>query len=344
MKKSRIFALCATALILTACVKSASLPEYDDLSGSTEFTVLNFPVAKFDDILWRTDGTLVAIQDEDVRPLRQPYALEGDEHLRYLDLEQDSECAEITVYRFPTLLPDGRLGWIKWCVTDNAFTYASYVVAYDWQTGQLEQIVQNPVDHFDNSQCFSWNSDMTRGVQTVSNGLVGTLNWLTPIGPEPVYITLRDGDRSWDLSKSYGQEGSTKEGRISCPAWSPNDDKIAVFVSFDAMGIEGIARLDKQSQLVLISPETGESESVLSGIYYPEFIAWSPNGESIAFVGDLTNELWVFNVKTRSLSLIDKGGEFDDLSWSPDSRKIAVIWCEAMDCEMSEIREYDLTE
>jgi WD40 repeat protein len=341
MKKRLTLILSIITCTLLSCSKATSLPEYNDISEQTEYSVLNFPSVRFDNLIWRTDGAIVALQDESIRPLRQPYALEGDDKMRYLDLGQDNNC-EHTKYRYPTQLPDGRLGWIKWCVKDNLSTDASYIVAYDWRTGQLEQIVQNPLKHFDISGCFSWNSDMTKGIQAVSNGLTGTLNWLTRVGPEPVRITLRDGSRVWDLSKDFETNGSREGGRISCPAWSPNGDQIAVFVSFDAMGVQGAARLDEQSQLVLLSPETGESESVLSGIYYPEFIEWSPDGENIAFVGDLTNELWVFNVETRSLFLIDKDGEFDDLSWSPDSRNIAVLWCDQMECEKSEIRQYTL--
>jgi len=341
MRRSLILILFVIAYILSSCSKTSSLPEYNDVSEQVKYSVLNFPSVKFDNIIWRRDGVLIAMQNESVRPLRQPHAFEGDKKLRYLDLEQDGNCV-VTHYRFPSQLPDGRLGMIKWCATDNIFTDASYMVAYDWQTSQLEKIVQNQLKHFDLSQCFSWNPDMTKGVQRVSEGLTGTLNWLTPVGPEPVHITLRDGSRTWNLAQDYEEDGSREGGRISCPSWSPKGDQIAVFVSFDAMGVAGISRLDKQSQLLLVSPETGESESVLSGIYYPEFIEWSPDGESIAFVGDLTNELWVFDVETRSLFLIAKGGEFDDLSWSPDSKNIAVIWCDSMECEKSEIRQYTL--
>jgi WD40 repeat protein len=342
VRKRLTLILSVIMYILLSCSKASSLPEYNDVSEQTEYSVLHFPAARFDDLIWRADGVIVALQDESVRPLRQPYALEGDDQMHYLNLEQDSKC-EHTKYRYPTQIPDGRLGWIKWCVTDDLSNDASYLVAYDWKTGQLEQIVQNPLKHFDISRCFSWNPEMTKGIQAVSNGLTGTLNWLTRVGPEPVKITLRDGNRVWDLSKDFETNGSREGGRISCPAWSPKGDPIAVFVSFDAMGVQGAARLDKQSQLVLFSSETGESEAVLSGIYYPEFIEWSPNGEIIAFVGDLNNELWVFNVETQSLFLIANGGEFDDLSWSPDSRKIAVIWCEAIECEKSEIRQYLLS-
>lgn len=349
-----LFLLFATSFILSSCSKTTSAPlEYEDVSGAIEYTVLNFPSVKFDDIIWRIDGVLIAMQDESVRPLRQPYAFEGDTSTRYLDLEQDSGCGTITQYRFPTQLPDGRLGLIKWCVTDNAFTYASYMVAYDWGTGRVEQIVQNPLKHFDLAQCFSWNPDMTKGVQRVSNGLVGTLNWLTRIGPEPVYITLREGDRVWDLAKDYDENGSIEGGRVSCPSWSPNGDKVAVFISFDAMGVDGIPRLDKQMQLILITPETEDTESVLSGVYYPKSIQWSPDGRKIAFIGYVENGfvdyqgdepsgVWVFDVEARVLSLIAKEGYFKDLSWSSDSANIAVIWCNDSDCSETEIRNYSM--
>jgi WD40 repeat protein len=355
MRRWLVFVLLAMMYILPSCSTPTSLAEYHDLSEEIEYSVAVFPAVKFDDILWRTDGVLVAMQDESVRPLRQPYSLEGDSNLSYLDLPHDNDCVH-TKYRFPTQLPDGRLGLIKWCVTDNVFTDTSYMVAYDWETSQLEQIVQNPLKHFDIAQCFSWNPDMTRGIQSVSNGLVGTLNWLTRVGPEPVNITLRDGNRVWNLAKDFEENGRREGGRISCPSWSPNGDKIAVFVSFDAMGVEWVPRLDKQSQLIFIFPEAGDTESILSGVYYPKSTQWSPDGKRIAFTGYLENGqidyqgneqygLWVFDVETKSLWLIAKEKYYEDFSWSPDSKRLAVIWCNRLDCEESEeneIREYRL--
>jgi WD40 repeat protein len=342
-------------LFLSSCTMTITPPsqEYTDLIEQTTYLVLNFPHVRFDDVIWQTDGVIVVIQDESVRPLRQPYALEGDNELRYLDLEQDGKCSKVTSYEYPTRLSDGRLGLLKRCATDNAFTSTKYMVAYDWKTGQLEQIVQNPLKSYAISGCFSWNPDMTRGIQAVDNGLTGTLNWLTRMGPEPVRITLRDGDSSWDLAADFEEDGSREGGRISCPAWSPNGDKIAVFVSFDAMGVEGLPRLDKQMQLIFIFPETGDTESVLSGVYYPESIEWSRDGKNIAFSGYVENDLrnyqgnepkgiWVFNTETRTLLLVAKGGYFKDLSWSPDSKNIAVIWCNDSECSENELRKYTL--
>lgn len=345
MRKTFLLISSLIAYVLSACSNVSTLPNFKDVSEQVEYVVLDFSATRFDNLIWRTDGVLVALQDEDVRPLRQPYALEEDRQLRYLDLEQDSKCEQITQYRYPTQLPDGRLGWIKWCVTDNVLTHTSHMVAYDWKTDRLEQIVRNPLKHFDISGCFSWNPEMTKGIQAVSNGLTGTLNWLTRVGPEPVHITLQDGKRVWDLSKDFEENGSREGGLISCPSWSPKGHVIAVFASLDAMGVKGIARLDKPSQLFLVFPETGETEVLLSDVYLPEFLEWSPDGKRLAFVGALANKLggvWIFDMRTKSLLLIAKGGYIKDLSWSPDSQKLAAIWCDAIECNQSEIRQYSV--
>lgn len=350
-----MYILVISLLIPIACTKVPSLPEYEDISQNVEYTILDFPTASYEDIFWRVDSVVVVMLRELIRPLRQPYALAGDNEFRFLDLPHDTNCIEITDYSTPTQLPDGRLGMIKKCVTDNAFTDASYMVAYDWETGQLEQIVQKPLKHFDIAQCFSWNPAMTKGIQMVGNGLVGTLNWLSPNGPEPVNIILHDEKRKWNLAESYEEDGSIEGGKVSCPSWSPLGDKIAVFVSFDAMGMDGFARLDQPSKLVLIDPYSGDSEIVLSEVHDANPV-WSPDGSKIAFYGYVENGLsgqqgdepyglWVFDVATHTLKRIAVEKYFQDIAWAPDSNQIAGVWCDQLDCkesEKTEVRSYPI--
>lgn len=350
MNKQMILILSGMIISIASCSRiTATQPPplvYKDVSSQTRYTISNFPPASFSDVIWRSDGKIVAFQDS---TLREPYALEGDVHLRYLDLEQDITCVA-SVYWYPTPLSDGRLGLIKRCARELTFDNASYMVAYDWQTSELEQLVQNPLQNYATSRWFSWNPDMTRGIQVDTSGICASLAWITPVGSEPVNIVLRDGDRTWDLSKGFYEDTHDfdKDGLIICPTWSPKGDQIAIFMSFDAMGMTGIKRLDQQFQLIFLSPDTGDWESAFSGIYYPESLDWSSEGRYIAFVShfieDKEEGLWVFDAVSKSLILIAKGGEFSfkDLSWSPDSKFLAVLWCDGIDCNRSEIRKYSL--
>jgi hypothetical protein len=354
MQNKTVLFLALITGLLTACSNYPRPSNFYDITRLTSYSILEFPPYQFDVVIWKTDGAVVAFQEKHDR-IRNPYGIVGDNKLHYLDLGKDANCNLTTWYYLPTQLPDGRLGLLKMCATDNAFTDKKYMIAYDWDTAEFEQIVRKPLKSFPISGCFSWNPSMTKGIQSVNNGLVGTLNWLTQVGPEAVHITLRDENRIWDLAKDYEEDGSREGGTLSCPAWSPKGNEIAVFVSFDAMGIEGISRLDKQMKLVLISPETGASEVVLLGVFYPKALQWSPGAKQIAFIGYVENGskdyqgnepngVWIFDVETKALSLIARGGYFRDLSWAPDSKEIAVIWCDGAECDRSEIRKYTLPE
>jgi Tol biopolymer transport system component len=96
---------------------------------------------------------------------------------------------------------------------------------------------------------------------------------------------------------------------------------------------------------------------VLSGVHNAD-PRWSPDGRKIAFLGYVENGLsdyqgnepyglWVFDVETRMLQRIAADKYFEGAAWSPDSKRIVVIWCNRLDCsesEKREIREYKLPE
>ncbi len=103
-------------------------------------------------------------------------------------------------------------------------------MAYDWVTGELAPIINTPLPNDLASFC-TWNPDMTRGVQLVSNRLAGTLYWITPAGIEPMKVVVGEGKRSWSLDQDLVEllAGNRTEAGLAGEAdWSPNGEKIAM--------------------------------------------------------------------------------------------------------------------
>jgi hypothetical protein len=81
------------------------------------------------------------------QPLRNQwsYANEGDIELRQIVFAKDPACAMGMVYYVGEILPDGRLQLFKLCAIGDAESLSgmrtlTYLMAYDWQTGAMEQM------------------------------------------------------------------------------------------------------------------------------------------------------------------------------------------------------------
>jgi Tol biopolymer transport system component len=95
-----------------------------------------------------------------------------------------------------------------------------------------------------------------------------------------------------------------------CPFWSPSGHQLAYVDNGD---------------LVLI-PATGGAgiklaTSVTSLCGEPESIAWSPDGQRIAFT-DSKGHLKVADARTRLVWSLRHRGHLHGFAWSPDSRQI----------------------
>lgn len=338
-------------LILGILVAScSSFRAYKDISRNVQFETLKFPVQTYTNITRLNDGQIVAFVQNYDHPKQLLYALEGDNELRELYLEQDPKCTAYTEYVHPTALPDRRLGFIKVCARSRGHAtvpdITRYVVAYGWESQILEQIVKHPLPDNRLPGYFSWNPDMTRGIQGAEDGLTGingTLYWLTPEGSEPMQFTLSNGVRSYDLAKSYYTKGEISDGMVSSADWSPDGKWIAFFGSLDVIG-KGLSRIDSDRYLYTYSVDRGQAFKAFEyPLYHANNPVWSPDGRKLAFTEGVDiqrSRLWVFDLDSKKLYLVVISTYFGDLTWSADSQEIAVIWQEQPISDHSEIRKY----
>ncbi len=110
------------------------------------------------------------------------------------------------------------------------------------------------------------------------------------------------------------------EESASCPIMSPDSTRVAY-----------LARIDGATELRVRPREGGEPVTLARNLENSEFVAWSPDGGSIAYAGGSPLQVWVVSAaggEPRAVS--GPGGDYP--SWSPDGSTIAFsIWTEESD-------------
>lgn len=339
--------------LLTACVpiQNSGLPAQQ----------LHVPDGYYGNILRFPDGEIFIqtgrLSSQKVNALR--YYKLSEERLVEIALQDDHRC-RLTEYSAPTVLPDGRLGLSEICRgywSDRPIGQddARFIIAYDWETGGIEQIVKEPLSF--QSSSFSWNLKMTRGVQGISS-LLGTITWLTPMGMAPMTVTISTNGQPWMLDENLrvmedyrlGSDRTTEVGIARSPAWSPNDRFIAFWASTNVIGHSGMLRAQGTYSLYLLNPDTLQSQKILENIQNVTHLVWSPNSQWLAFTGDIgtsKDTLWLTSVDGRILQPVDKGGNldlypaFNGWNWL-NNQEIIATRCLDLNCDQTEVVIYDV--
>lgn len=281
-----------------------------------------------------------------------------NEQLHPLELPKDTACLTGTHYSRPNLLPDGRIGLVKFCVDALSEPLADRgdhtLTAFD-----LDQHIVTPImDGFlypGLQQSFTWNQDVSRGVMAVGT-LDSTLYWLTPEGPEPMQVTVGEGEATWSLAEALEQTTCTREcepspppvGIASTPGWSPDGKTIAFTASPAAMSLQGISRVNAVYSLYLMDATELRPRAVIDDLYQPRLLRWSPDGQKLlldACVGSLSRcGIWLYSLQNRSLKQIGSRDRYQGAVWLSES-SVALAYCmEKADnlCSHTLIYEYDL--
>lgn len=296
--------------------------------------------------IWYPDDELKIFYDSGRRTSSIRYIIAGQNEILTLPLLSTQSC-QSSDYIAPTAMSDNRLGLVQICYDrwpDNpqGRRDGRYLVAYDWETGRVEQMVASPLSDRLAASSFSWNPDFTQGVQSIGGGR-NTIWWINPEGPLPMNIVIGEGRKSWSLAEnlrimdSMDQEVYFNEydvGNAHTPVWSPDGQTIAFFASTDAIGKGGVNRMVSEYYLYLMDPGLQQPYPVLGNLHEPKSLQWSPNSQWLAFttewgqVGLEYAYTGLFSPSQNLLYLISPQtkGWFFDLAWSPNGEELAIVY------------------
>lgn len=334
-------------LILAATISCAS-------QGWTELSVterkMAYPPEKYKHVVY-IDNKVIGFIDDDIQITGkdQPgFSYEGDPTMTPFNPAQDSKCIISLAFYVVGVLPDGRLGLLKECNDDSASTYFlstnRSIFAYDWHTGELERLVTGKLTQGSRPKFFTWNPEMTLGIQETTGSYRATLYWIDRDGMFPMDIQIEDRGLNWNL-KDY-LEGEERTGIAVAPAWSPDGKTIAFFVSTYGILEEPKPKFNVNYDLFFMDPTTLKPEPELMNIADAGKIIWSPSNEYLLFSGCVGNKLtcglWRYRISDQTLSLI-KEGLFADYTWITNDKVAAIKYTDDT-YNANEIWEYSIAD
>jgi hypothetical protein len=339
VKLTRIILITLLLAFATSCV-----PGNGSTSLQVKERVLSFPPAYYNHVVYINDRVIGFAQDSDAPKEQQiSFAYEGDKDTTRFNPQDDPDCKRYSYFQVVSLLPDGRLGLFKECKVDLGISAFRTIVAYDWNTGELEQLVPGRFPLF-GPKFYTWNPDMTLGVQETGSGYPGTIYWIKRDGISPMDIQIEDRGLTWNLKDYY--EGKKRTGGVRHPAWSLDGNAIAFFVTTYGILEEPEPKFNVNYDLFFMDPHALNPKLELMDIADAGKIVWSPNNEFLLFRGcigqNLICGLWRYRIADKSLSLV-KEGEFADYIWITNDRIVAAKFVD-LSYKDSEIWEYFIIE
>jgi len=148
----------------------------------------------------------------------------------------------------------------------------------------------------------------------------------SPDGRSIVYVSFGSGGLGlWLMDSDGSNKRQLSEGGVQ-PTWSPNGEWIAYSDGVDQGDeVNDDAVLD--TDIFLIRPDGTDKHALVSIEGEKEFApSWSPSGQQIAFVSDMTgrDQVYVMNIDGTGMRQLTTSGANTDPAWSADGKYIYV--------------------
>jgi WD40-like Beta Propeller Repeat len=314
--------------LLTVAGCGPGRPGSPSLAAGGAVRVLSVPLAEYVGVVWLRNDLIVALRwgtagpDAPNRPDWVTFHADGSAYTAIAPRELQ-DCHRGLEINVPALLPDGRLGYLRWCnmtTTDSR----SEIWALNVDTFDAERLVALGPYNPQRGQ-YTWNHEMTAGFFGTGSRICDGILAFDLTGISFPDTPVSDGSRTFPISTDLASEtDDCASGQARAPTLSPDGKTLAFLGSTAALGQHGWGRLDAEFDLYLMDVETRIPERVPVGLVDTAEMQWSPDGRSLAVVGSLPPQdrgLYLLDPTTHALSLVatDFAG---GLSWSRDGRHV----------------------
>lgn len=317
------------AIVLAACnsppaVSATPEPQLLDVPGSPVVD----KTGEFYGVAWIDDDLVVGYEPdpEDVqgRPWIIPVA--GGE-LRPLELRLDTAC-RIEQFFSPARSGDGQLVLARVCqpkitAESNPPHRERSIVVVDQADGSFRTIVRT-AETADSIAVSDHLAGAFSAGSLICQGILG----IVPPNVTQLQVVVEGRGRSFSLADDPqpGTNECDATGRADFPAVRPGTSDLTFLASPASVGVSGPERLDQPWGIYAVTAEGG-SQLLLDGISDARGLAWSSDGEWLAFGGDIADRgkgLWAFHPETGAIGRVFDG-PVDWLTWAPKGQEIAAI-------------------
>ena len=312
-----------TALVATTCSQRIDGP-------IRKYRVVAIPPAYYAGVAWLSPEAIFLIRIPDPESVGTELWSVRPNGFDFVQVPiDDPECARADIHAL-TRLPDRRIGFIEFCLSNPNFVIPSndkiFLSALDPGSGRVDRLMSEPLGF--NGHQFTWNPQLTQGFASTLSDLCGSIAGLQRDGPFYPPIPIEDDGFVWDLAEFFVDDGQHCDdyGRADWPAWSPDGERIAFFASAPQTEGSAFDRVTLPWSLFVMSADALEPRKVLGGVLHPRGLSWSTAGR-LAFSGTVADHgsgTWTFDPGSGDLVRLSPTLT-SWLDWSPEGNRIAAI-------------------
>lgn len=280
-------------------------------------------------VAWMDDDSLVLARERREGPVHSElWHVRSDGSSGQVILGEADPSCRVTSYAQPSRLPDGRLGFVKYCTPYASPDTSTFdLMAYDLKTSTVQGLAEVPFS----VARYSWSPTLRQALVARSSDICAGIAKVDRDGVSYLDVEISDGTSAFSLDEEFRvdqpQDSCASTGLADWPAWSPRGrDRVAFFGSTEAIGQAGFERLEAPWSLYVMNTRTWTPTDVVDGVNLPRGLAWSHDGTMLAFGGEVNGKagLWVHPMGSDGPELV--AAEVPEWwSWSPDGERIVGV-------------------